>query len=104
MLRLGLIESVRRVALRTVQRLDEIEAADRWAARLQAASDRGKRALSATLNEFVGAPPPLTPFFVSRFLQQLRRSRGEFPPLLWLEQWIGEEGPSAEEADAWAAQ
>ena len=104
MLRLGLIESVRRVALRTVQRLDEIEAADGWAARLQAASDRGKRALGASLNEFVSAPPLLTPFFVSRLLQQLRRARGDFPPLIWLEQWIGEDGPSAEEADAWAAQ
>ena len=104
MLRLGLIESVRRVALRTVQRLDEIEAADRWAARLQAASDRGKRALGAALNDFVTNPPQLTPFFVSRFLQQLRRARGDFPPLVWLEQWIGEDGPSAEEADAWAAQ
>jgi cyclic beta-1,2-glucan synthetase len=104
MLRLGLIESVRRVALRTVQRLDEIEAADRWAGRLQVASDRGKRALGAALNAFVTAPPTLTPFFVSRFLQQLRRARGEFPPLLWLEQWIGEDGPSAEEADAWSAQ
>src|SRR4051794_28490907 len=57
MLRLGLIESVRRVALRTVQRLDEIEAADRSAARLQAASDQGKRALGVALNEFVTAPP-----------------------------------------------
>ena len=33
MLRLGLIENVRRMALRTVQRLDEVEAADAWAAR-----------------------------------------------------------------------
>jgi len=104
MLRLALIESVRRVALRTVQRLDEIEAADGWASRLQSASDRGKRALGAALNEFVADPPTLTPFFVSRFLQQLRRARGDFPPLVWLEQWIGEDGPSAEEADAWSAQ
>jgi len=104
MLRLGLIESVRRVALRTVQRLDEIEEADRWASRLQTASDRGKRALSGALNQFVLTPPNLTPFFVSRFLQQLRRARGDFPPLVWLEQWIGEDGPSAEAADAWAAQ
>jgi cyclic beta-1,2-glucan synthetase len=104
MLRLGLIESVRRVALRTVQRLDELQAADRSASRLQAASDRGKRALGAALNDFITDPPPLTPFFVSRLLQQLRRARGEFPPLVWLEQWIGEDGPSAEEADAWAAQ
>ncbi|HKN64905.1 MAG TPA: glucoamylase family protein, partial [Gemmatimonadaceae bacterium] len=104
MLRLGLIESVRRVALRTVQRLDQIEEADRWAVRLQSASDRGKRALSTALNQFVLTPPLLTPFFVSRFLQQLRRARGDFPPLVWLEQWIAEEGASAEAADAWAAQ
>ena len=104
MLRLGLIESVRRVALRTVQRLDEIETADGWAGRLQAASDRGKRALGTALNDFIADPPPLSPYFVSRFLQQLRRARGDFPPLVWLEQWIGEDGPSAEEADAWSAQ
>ena len=34
MLRLGLIESVRRMTLRTLQRLDEIEAADRWTTRI----------------------------------------------------------------------
>ena len=104
MLRLGLIESVRRVALRTVQRLDQIEAADREAKRLETASDRGKNALGAALSDFISDPPSLTPFFVSRFLQHLRRSRGEFPPLVWLEQWIGEDGLSAEEADAWAAE
>src|SRR5689334_5250538 len=104
MLRLGLIESVRRMSLRTVQRLDEIEEADRWAVRFQTASDTGKRALGAALNAFVTAPPPLTPYFVSRLLQRLRQARGDFPPLVWLEQWIGEDGPSAEDADTWAAQ
>src|SRR6185503_11906519 len=104
MLRLGLIESVRRMSLRTVQRLDEIEEADRWAVGFQTASDRGKRALGTALNAFVTSPPPLTPYFVSRLLQRLRQSRGDFPPLVWLEEWIGEDGPSAEEADAWAAQ
>ncbi|HZI41183.1 MAG TPA: hypothetical protein VFD67_05750, partial [Gemmatimonadaceae bacterium] len=104
MLRLGLIESVRRMSLRTVQRLDEIEEADRWAVRFQTASDTGKRALGAALNAFVTAPPPLTPYFVSRLLQRLRQARGDFPPLVWLEEWIGEDGPSAEESDAWSAQ
>ena len=104
MLRLGLIESVRRMTLRTLQRLDEIELADGWAARFQTASDSGKRALGAALNGFVTSPPALTPYFVSRLLQRLRQSRGDFPPLVWLEEWIGEDGPSAEEADAWSAQ
>ena len=104
MLRLGLIESVRRMSLRTLQRLDEIELADGWAVRFQTASDSGKRALGAALNGFVTSPPSLTPYFVSRLLQRLRQSRGDFPPLVWLEEWIGEDGPSAEEADAWSAQ
>jgi len=103
MLRLGLIESVRRMSLRTVQRLEEIEEADRWAVRFQTANDSSKRALGAVLNTFVTSPPTLTPYFVSRLLQRLRQSRGDFPPLLWLEEWIAEDGPSAEESDAWTA-
>ena len=48
MLRLGLIENVRRMALRTVQRLDEIEVADAAAARIVAARPtRGRAALDA---------------------------------------------------------
>ncbi|HEX6058246.1 MAG TPA: glucoamylase family protein, partial [Gemmatimonadaceae bacterium] len=104
MLRLGLIESVRRMALRTMQRLDEVEAADEWAARLQAASDEGGAALAVALDGFVRNPPALRPIFVSRLLRQLRLARGAFPPLVWLEAWIAEEGPSADEAAARSTQ
>ncbi|HMH56517.1 MAG TPA: hypothetical protein VK535_09690, partial [Gemmatimonadales bacterium] len=51
MLRLGLIENVRRMALRTVNRLDELEAADAAAARIAAAADQGQRALDAELDK-----------------------------------------------------
>jgi cyclic beta-1,2-glucan synthetase len=104
MLRLGLIENVRRMALRSSERLDEVEAADHWAARIQAASDDGPGSLSAVLNGFVGSPPSLTPIFVSRLLHQLRLARGEFPPLIWLEQWIAEDGLSADDAAARSTQ
>lgn len=100
MLRLGLIESVRRMTLRTVNRLDEIERADRWAAHIQAANDAGGPALGAALGEFVGAEHKLTPEFVSRFLHQLRLGAGELPALVWLEQWIHEEGVAPDEAAA----
>jgi cyclic beta-1,2-glucan synthetase len=72
MLRLGLIENVRRMALRTVNRLDELELADAAAARIAAAADEGQRALDAELDKFASDPPSLTPDFVSRFLHQLR--------------------------------
>ncbi|MGH7664164.1 MAG: GH36-type glycosyl hydrolase domain-containing protein [Gemmatimonadaceae bacterium] len=106
MLRLGLIENVRRMALRTVQRLDEVRRADDWAARMQEATEQGEAALGAALNDFVTVPPPLTAIFVSRFLHQLRLARGSFPPLVWLEQWIADEGGgvSSEEAAARSTQ
>ena len=100
MLRLGLIENVRRMALRTVQRLDEIVDADAWAARIRDASDEGPAPLASALDSFVASHPPLTANFVSRFLQQLRLARGSFPPLVRLEQWIAEDGLTAEEAAA----
>ena len=104
MLRLGLIESVRRMALRTVQRLDEIEAADAWAARIQSANEVSNALLGEALRDFIDRERPLTPTFVSRFLQQLRRSAGAFPPPIWLEQWLAEEGLSADDAAARATQ
>ncbi|HKG90773.1 MAG TPA: glucoamylase family protein [Gemmatimonadaceae bacterium] len=100
MLRLGLLESVRRMALRTVQRLDELAAADRWAADIEHASGRGDGALTLALEDFVAHHPPLTATFVSRFLQRLRLTRGAFPPLVRLEQWIADEAMAAEDAAA----
>ena len=61
MLRLGLIENVRRMALRTVQRLDELELADAEAARIARAADEGQAALDLELDRFATTPPPLTP-------------------------------------------
>ncbi|HEV8149870.1 MAG TPA: glucoamylase family protein, partial [Gemmatimonadales bacterium] len=100
MLRLGLLESIRRMALRSVQRLDEIEAADRWVARIQADNEGDSTALADTLAEFVLKPPALSSIFVSRFLHQLRMAPGAFPPLVWLEQWITSAGLSPDEATA----
>jgi cyclic beta-1,2-glucan synthetase len=104
MLRLGLIENVRRMALRTAHRLDEISRADEWAARILAAAEQGTSVLGDVLDHFVKDPPTLTPFFVSRLLLQLRLTRGAFPPLLSLEQWIADEGMSAEDAGARSTQ
>jgi cyclic beta-1,2-glucan synthetase len=99
MLRLALIESVRRMALRTVQRLDEVESADRWVARIVA---RGARRGAAALNEFLLEHPPLTPVFVSRFLRQIRLADDAITSLTWLEPWMAEEGVSAEASSAQA--
>jgi cyclic beta-1,2-glucan synthetase len=98
MLRLGLIENVRRMALRTVQRLDEMDQADEASARIIGARELGEGAVDAELVRFLANPPVLTPTFISRFLQQLRQEGGGLPGVMRLEQWIAEEGMSAQDA------
>ncbi|HMI49377.1 MAG TPA: hypothetical protein VK481_11940, partial [Gemmatimonadaceae bacterium] len=98
MLRLGLVENIRRMALRVAARLQEVESADRAAAVLREASEESSRALATALAAFVDKHPPFTPTWVARFLQQVRSYQTNFTPLIWLEQWIAEDGPSAEEA------
>jgi cyclic beta-1,2-glucan synthetase len=102
MLRLGLIESVRRMTLRTMQRLDEIELATRWSDSILAASARGGAPLREALRDFADAEHALTPHFVSRFLQLLRQTEGASPALAWLENWMRDNGVSPELAVAQA--
>ncbi|HKN58651.1 MAG TPA: hypothetical protein VJV97_07345, partial [Gemmatimonadaceae bacterium] len=98
MLRLGLVENIRRMALRVAARLQEVESADRAATKLREASEESPQALAGALAAFVDDHPPFTPTWVARFLQQVRSYQTNFTPLIWLEQWIAEDGPSAEEA------
>ena len=98
MLRIGLVENIRRLALRVLRRLEELESADRWAERLQEASKTSPRALTDALGEFVDHHPRLTPMFVARLYQQMRSYQAEFRKLLWLEQWIAEEALTPEDA------
>lgn len=104
MLRLGLIESVRRMTLRTLQRLDEMDLAVQWADRIRTASQFGGRDLRSALREFADAGHTLTPTFTSRFLQTLRQSEGASAPLEWLEQWMREVGVTPETALAQSTQ
>ena len=104
MLRLGLIENVRRMALRTIARLDELDTADQAAIRIAEAAIAGDGALDVELDRFASNPPALTPTFVSRFLQQLRIEGGALPAVVRLEQWIADEALSAEEATARSTQ
>lgn len=98
MLRLGLIENVRRMVLRTVQRMDEVERADRMATALLDAAAVGSAALGNALVQLTDSKIPLNPIFIARFLQRLRLAPGSFAPLGWLEQWIADEGMSGEDA------
>jgi cyclic beta-1,2-glucan synthetase len=100
MLRLALIESVRRMALRTLARLDDVEAADAWAHRL-ATDDSGEHGtLPDALDDFLANHPPLTPAFVARFLPQLRQADNPLTANAWIAPWMADEGVSAEDVAA----
>jgi cellobiose phosphorylase len=100
MLRLGLVENIRRMSLRTVQRLEDVARADRWAQRIRDAAEADAQSLTTAVAAFVGGHPPLTPAFIARFLQQIRAYQASWPPLVWLEQWISDEGMGAQDAVA----
>jgi cyclic beta-1,2-glucan synthetase len=104
MLRLGLIENVRRMALRTTQRLHEIDRADRAAARISRAAAAGGLALEGALAHFTSEAHALSDTFVARFLHQLRMEGGALPAVVRLQHWIAEEALSAEDATARATQ
>ena len=104
MLRLGLIESIRRMALRTIQRLEEIEGADRWAKCIAHGTDEGPAALRDALAAFAEERRAITPAFVSRLMQQLRAADGPIPPLADIERWFAEEGLGPTQATTRAAE
>ncbi len=97
MLRIALLESVRRVALRTKRDVMDAMRADEQVQRFRAlAAD--DVALRRELAAFVEHPPELTAAFLTRFFQQLRSASADFTPLLWVEQWIAEDAMSVDEA------
>ena len=104
MLRLALIESVRRMALRTMERLTQIEEADRRGADILNAAELTDNGGAAAVTEFVSNPPRLTPTFVARFLYSLREGRAAHPSLVELEEWIGKDGLPAELASTQSIQ
>ncbi|MFI5241976.1 MAG: glucoamylase family protein, partial [Gemmatimonadales bacterium] len=97
MLRIGLLESVRRMALRTKRDVTDAERADEQVRRFRAVPG-GESALRRELAEFVAHPPEMTAAFLTRFFQQIRVARADFTPLLWVEQWIAEDAMSVEQA------
>ncbi|MDB4908213.1 MAG: hypothetical protein JWO05_2997 [Gemmatimonadetes bacterium] len=96
MLRLGYLENVRRMARRASRDVADRKLADEWVTRL--VDGPTPEAEAEGLFAFVHEGPKLTPAFLTRFLQQVRRRRSDFTPLLWLEQVVAEHGMSAEEA------
>jgi cellobiose phosphorylase len=91
MLRLALIENLRRVGVRiAADRLDRNQA-DRWADEIVEVAGREPQSLILAIADMARSNPPLRSAFVAEFA---RRLQGQGPalamPLTWIEQRLGE--------------
>ena len=97
MLRLALIENLRRVASRVMANADDRNLADDWAERLIETSERDIKSVVLTVADMARSAPPMTPAFVAELTRSLQgQSAALALPLSWIEQMLSETGSSIE--------
>ncbi|WP_332836247.1 GH36-type glycosyl hydrolase domain-containing protein [Sulfuriferula nivalis] len=96
MLRLALLENLRRVGLRIAQRREERDTAIVWAERMLATAEKEPKQLIRLLAEFVNADVSLTAAFVEEFYARLQ-AQGAVMAFVqtWVEQQLLEQGVTA---------
>ena len=99
MLRLALIENLRRVATQiAADRLDR-NRAGYWADQMIDIANQDPKSLILLTADMARSKPPMTSAFVS---EMARRLQGQSPalalPLTWIEQWLAEAGLTIEQA------
>jgi len=85
MLRLGLIENLRRVSVHIAERRRDLNLADMWAGRLLAAAEKSPAMVLRVLAEMAESEPPFSSAFVESFHGQLQ---GQSPALATVESWV----------------
>ncbi|MBU4460243.1 MAG: cyclic beta 1-2 glucan synthetase, partial [Verrucomicrobia bacterium] len=85
MLRLGLIENLRRVSVHIARRRRELNLAHLWAGRLLAAVEKDSATVLHVLAEMAESGPPFGNPFVEEFCGQLQ---GQSPALATVESWV----------------
>jgi len=98
MLRLALIENLRRVAMRIAAGRKDLDLAIAWANKLTEIAHRDPKNLILMIADIARSDPPMTTPFVSELAQRLQ---GHGPalamPLTWIEQQLAESGLSIEQ-------
>ena len=91
MLRLSLIENLRRVAVRVAAGRVDRDLADSWADRMIEIAENDPKSLILIIADMARSDPPMSTPFVSEFV---RRLQGQSPalafPLTWIEQRLSE--------------
>ena len=97
MLRLALIENLRRVAALVADSRMDRNLADSWADKMMETAEKDPKNLILVIADMARSAPPLTTSFVSEFV---RRLQGQSPalalPLTWIEQQLSESGLTIE--------
>lgn len=93
MLRLALVENLRRAAARVTAAWRDHLAAARWADRLLETAERDRKSVVAAVAEMADSDVPLTSAFVTEFARRLQgRNAAPALPLTWLEERLAEHG------------
>jgi cellobiose phosphorylase len=97
MLRLALIENLRRVAARVATDTVDRNHADRWADRITETAETDPKSLILTVADMARANPPMVNSFVAEFSRRLQGHGAPLAlPLTWLEQQLSELGLTIE--------
>ncbi|HSC79993.1 MAG TPA: glucoamylase family protein, partial [Chitinolyticbacter sp.] len=98
MLRLALIENLRRVAVQIARSWTDRMVADDWAERMLQIAEENPKNLILEVADMARSDLPMTSSFVSELT---RRLQGRGPslalPLTWIEQWLAEVGLTVEQ-------
>ncbi len=98
MLRLALIENLRRVAVRVHVGLADRALAQDWAAQILAAAETGPKALLLASADMARSNPPLSHAFVAEFVQRLQEKGGLVDiPLTWIDHQLATLGTTRPE-------
>jgi cellobiose phosphorylase len=98
MLRLALIENLRRVGAGViVDRIDR-NIADEWADRMMEVAESDPKNLVLVIADMARSEPPQASSFVAELARRLQgHSSALALPLTWIEQWLGESGQTIEQ-------
>jgi cyclic beta-1,2-glucan synthetase len=97
MLRLALIENLRRVVARTAAGRVDRDLAESWADRMTAMAEQDPKSLILVVADMARSNPPMTTPFVSELVRRLQgQSAALALPLTWIEQRLFESGMTIE--------
>jgi len=97
MLRLALIENLRRIAVRIAAERTDQDLANFWADQMFAIAQKDPKSLILVVADMARSKPPMSNAFVAELT---RRLQGQSPslslPLTWIKQWLSEGGLTIE--------